>query len=104
MTGWMPGGSAGMSFSSWTDMSISFRAIALSPVILFYGRGHIESSRHQRLPGRSDRLDAGFGDNVTPFRHFVFDALPHTIGPIGDHLKSVIAQLCRDLRSIQYLD
>src|SRR6185437_7041272 len=33
MTGWMPGGSAGTSFCSGTEMSISFRAMAASPLL-----------------------------------------------------------------------
>src|SRR5258708_5368834 len=53
---------------------------------------------------RSDRLDAGFGDNVAPFRHFVFDALSHAAGAVGDHLEAVVAQLLGDLRRLQNFD
>jgi hypothetical protein len=43
MTGWMPGGSAGTSFCSGTEISISFRAMALPPVFSFYlPRGHCD--------------------------------------------------------------
>jgi hypothetical protein len=38
MTGWMPGGSAGTSFCSGTEMSISFRAMALPPLFSYFQR------------------------------------------------------------------
>src|SRR6266480_1227089 len=56
------------------------------------------------VPSRSDRLDAGFGDDVTPLRHFVVDALAHAVGPVGEDLKAVVAQLLRDRRPLGDFD
>jgi hypothetical protein len=39
----MPGGSAGTSFCSGTEMSISFRAMALPPVCFAFCSGYFES-------------------------------------------------------------
>src|SRR5712671_2428447 len=90
IVGCPPGGSAGTSFCSGTEISISRLAICVSSkdsVVL-----------------KSDGLDAGFGDDVTPFRHLVFDALSHAVGPVGEDLKTIIAQLLRDLWPFQNFD
>src|SRR5271169_4959102 len=89
MVGWLPGGSAGTSFCSGTEMSISFRAIALLLNFSLIG---------------SDRRDAGLGDDVAPLRHFVVDALSHALGSVGEDLKTVVAQLLRNLRGFQNAD
>src|ERR1700761_9218605 len=94
MVGLMPGGSAGTSFCSGTEMSTSFRAMAFLQYRSCFRAG-IRSSY---------RLNAGFGDDVPPFRYFVFDALAHAIGAVGDHLKAIVAQLRRDLGALEDLD
>jgi hypothetical protein len=43
----------------------------------------------------------GFGNDVTPLRRFVFDALSHAFRPIGDNLEAIVAQLLRDLGRLQ---
>ena len=53
---------------------------------------------------RSDGLDAGFGDDVAPFRYFVVDALSHPAGSIGDDLEAIVAQLLGDGRRFQNFD
>src|ERR1700733_12070736 len=70
--------------------------------VVLQGYGNIDqSSRHGAASDvvvfsfkmrliRSDRLDAGFSDDVPPFWHFVIDALFHAVGPIGDDLEAVV--------------
>ena len=41
----------------------------------------------------SDGLDAGLGDNVTPFGRFVIDAFAHAGRAIGEHLEATFLQL-----------
>src|SRR5450631_4875789 len=52
----------------------------------------------------ANRLDAGLRDDVAPFRHFVVDALAHAVGPVGDDLEAIVAQLLRDRRPLQDFD
>src|SRR5882724_4740318 len=49
----------------------------------------------------SHRLDAGLGDDGTPFRHLVVDALLHAVGTVGDDLEAIVAQLLGDFRRLQ---
>src|ERR1700761_3653555 len=57
MTGWMPGGSAGTSFCKGTEMSISFRAMAWSPLLSIFCLLQIEHGN------RTDRR----GGALAPF-------------------------------------
>src|ERR1700737_1985519 len=88
IVGCPPGGSAGTSFCSGTEISISRLAICAS------SRGSVYSSdvSSLRRPGarpcfsklrffrrqvrlQSDRLDAGLDNDITPLRHLVLDTL-----------------------------
>src|ERR1700680_4023316 len=56
------------------------------------------------ITSQSNRLDAGCGDDVAPFRHFVVDALSHAVGSIGDDFEAIVAQLLGDDRRLQNFD
>src|ERR1700724_2457088 len=59
MVGWLPGGSAGTSFCSGTEMSISFRAMVSSGFLIGSDRPHLPNTATARI-----------GDAV-PSRHFI---------------------------------
>src|ERR1700731_3651770 len=101
MVGCPPGGSAGTSFCSGTEISISRLAMGISLQISVVAA--IPSARPVTRPYRcrSDRLDARLGDDVAPFRHFVLDSLAHAVRPIGENLESIVAKLLGDLRSFE---
>ena len=63
-----------------------------------------QRSTGSSITSRSDGLDAGLGDDVTPFRHFVVDALSHALGSVGDDFEAIVAQLLRDDRHLQNFD
>src|ERR1700753_3410514 len=90
----MPGGSAGTSFCSGTEMSISLRAMAWSPVVSLLSGGRFDS----------DRLDAGLADDLAPFRHFVVDAPLHAVGTGGGHLEAIVGKLLGDLGPLENFD
>src|SRR4051794_21607624 len=90
MVGCPPGGSAGTSFCSGTEISISRLAIGVSSKV--------------SVVLQSDGLDAGFGDDVTPFRHLVLDALSHAFRSVGEDFEAIVAQLLRNNRPSQNLD
>src|ERR1700748_845731 len=90
----MPGGSAGTSFCSGTEISISFRAMPPPPVRLFAVIKFVWLHR----------LDSGFGDDLAPFGNLVVDPLAHAVRAIGDDLETVVTQLGCDLGPLQYLD
>src|SRR5260370_36426902 len=53
---------------------------------------------------RSNWLDAGLVDDVTPFRHLTLDALAHAVGAVGENLAAVITPLLGDLGRTQNSD
>src|SRR5580704_10428443 len=94
MVGCPPGGSAGTSFCSGTEISISRLAMGISSKISVVAA--ILSARPAPCRCRSDRLDARLGDDVAPFRHFILDSLAHAVRPIGENLEPVVAKLLGD--------
>src|SRR5882757_6948715 len=90
IVGCPPGGSAGTSFCSGTEISISRLAISVSS--------------KDSVVFQSDGLDAGFGDDVAPFRHLVVDALSHAFRSVGEDFEAIVAQLLRDLWPFQNFD